>query len=81
MLFRLKRQTAVEWPQPDSNLRLRKSKSLPDSGTMNLTQNKFMNVTNEDEGKSEKKLRKKKKGKLTKKAKVISNVKIFLHKH
>lgn len=76
----MKRQTAIEWPQPEnSNLKLRKSKSLPDSGILELSRDKFANAANEDD-KAEKKTKKKKKGKLTKKAKAVSNAKIFLQK-
>lgn len=76
-----KRQTAVDWPQSEnSNLKLRKSKSLPNSGISELTREKFPIVANEGESTSEKNTKKKKIGKMSKKAKVVSNAKIFLQK-
>lgn len=77
----MKRQTAVEWAQPENpNLKLRKSKSLPDTSALERAQDKLTSGTANEDEKNEKKTKKKKKGKLSKKAKAVSNAKIFLQK-
>lgn len=70
----------MEWPSQDnSNLKMRKSKSLPDSGTHEVPR-EITTTAVEEENKSEKKSKKKKKGKLTKKAKAVSNARIFIQR-
>lgn len=79
--FSFKRQTAIDWSHPvNSSFKLRKSKSLPNSGTPELIEEKFVNALNEDDSKPDKNTKKKKKNKMTKKAKAVSNAKIFLQK-
>lgn len=72
----LKRQTAVEWPPQDPKPGLRKSKSLPDTTAILLTIGKPKSAMVGEEDKGDKK-KKKKRGKLARKVKAVSNAKTF----
>ncbi|KAJ8930142.1 hypothetical protein NQ314_017087 [Rhamnusium bicolor] len=71
-------QIAVDWSQ-DERLKIRKSKSLPDTSNSDLVRDKNNIAVSGDDGKRERK-KKKKRGKFVKKAKIVSNAKTFTRK-
>ncbi|XP_076252419.1 cytosolic carboxypeptidase 2-like isoform X2 [Rhynchophorus ferrugineus] len=74
----LKRQTTINWI-PSQKLTLRKSKSLPDTSSSIKDKLKDMNLDEEKTPQSDKsKKKKQRKHKFSKKAKALSNAKIFV---
>ncbi|KAF7280512.1 hypothetical protein GWI33_005817, partial [Rhynchophorus ferrugineus] len=74
----LKRQTTINWI-PSQKLSLRKSKSLPDTSSSIKDKLKDMNLDEEKTPQSDKsKKKKQRKHKFSKKAKALSNAKIFV---
>lgn len=76
--FRIKRQQTIAWP-PNRQLDLRKSKSLPDTTSALCEKVRNVNINAEEcPQRADKSKKKKKKGKFSKKAKAVSNAKIFV---